>query len=75
MVPAAQASLAIAIVSATYNIGNFISAYVVNAMANVMGNDISNRFIVSAIGLVVVGIIACVKTPTTNAQALDSQGE
>ena len=44
-------------------------------MANVMGNDISNRFIVSAIGLVVVGIIACVKTPTTNAQALDSQGE
>lgn len=32
MVPAAQASLAIAIVSATYNVGNFISAYVVNPL-------------------------------------------
>lgn len=75
MVPAAQASMAIAIVSATYNVGNFVSAYVVNAMANVMGDDISNRFIVSAVGLVVVGLIACVKAPTTDAQALDSQGE
>ncbi len=33
MVPAAQASLAIAIVSATYNVGNFVSAYVVNPVA------------------------------------------
>lgn len=75
MVPAAKASMAIAIVSATYNVGNFISAYVVNAMANVMGGDISNRFIVSAIALVIIGLIACVKAPTTDAQALDSQGE
>lgn len=75
MVPAAKASLAIAIVSATYNVGNFISAYVVNAMANVMGDDIANRFIISAVALVVVGVIACIKAPTTDAQALDSQGE
>lgn len=75
MVPAAQASLAIAIVSSTYNVGNFISAYIVNAMANVMGEDIANRFIVSAAALAVIGVIACIKAPTTDAQALDSQGE
>ena len=75
MVPAAQASLAIAIVSATYNVGNFISAYIVNAMANLLGDDISYRFIVSAVALVIIGIIACVKAPTTDAQALDSQSE
>lgn len=75
MVPTAQASLAIAIVSATYNVGNFISAYVVNAMANLMGDNIADRFIVSAVALAVIGIIACVKAPTTDAQALDSQGE
>lgn len=75
MVPAAQASLAIAIVSASYNVGNFISAYIVNAMADILGDDIANRFIVSAIALVVIGVIACVKAPTTDAQALDSQGE
>jgi len=75
MVPAARASLAIAIVSASYNVGNFISAYIVNAMANVMGGDISQRFISSAIALVVIGVIACIKAPTTDAQALDSQGE
>ena len=74
MVPAAQASLAIAIVSATYNVGNFISAYVVNPLANMLGNDISNRFILSAVALAVIGIVACVKAPTTDAQALDSQG-
>ena len=75
MVPAAQASLAIAIVSATYNVGNFISAYIVNAMASVMGDDIANRFIISAVALLVIGIIACVKAPTTDAQALDSQND
>ncbi|MGI6071039.1 MAG: MFS transporter [Blautia sp.] len=75
MVPAAKASMAIAIVSATYNVGNFISAYVVNAMANIMGDDIANRFIVSAVALIIIGVIACVKAPTTDAQALDSQGE
>lgn len=75
MVPAAQASLAIAIVSATYNVGNFISAYIVNAMASVMGDDIANRFIISAIALAIIGIIACVKAPTTDAQALDSQND
>lgn len=73
MVPAAQASLAIAIVSATYNVGNFISAYVVNPLANMLGNDISNRFILSAVALAVIGIVACVKAPTTDAQKrLDS---
>lgn len=75
MVPAAEASMAIAIVSATYNVGNFISAYIVNTMADKMGDDIANRFIVSAIALVVIGLVACVKAPTTDAQALDSQGE
>ena len=75
MVPAAQASLAIAIVSATYNVGNFISAYIVNAMASVMGDDISDRFIISAIALAIIGIIACIKAPTTDAQALDSQND
>lgn len=75
MVPAAKASMAIAIVSATYNVGNFISAYIVNTMADKMGDDIANRFIVSAIALVVIGLVACVKAPTTDAQALDSQGE
>ena len=65
MVPAAQASLAIAIISATYNVGNFISAYV--------GDDIANRFTVSAAALAVIGIVACLKAPTTDAQALDSQ--
>ena len=75
MVPAAQASLAIAVVSATYNVGNFVSAYVVNPIANMMGEDISNRFIFSAIALVVIGIVACIKAPTTDAQALDTQGE
>ena len=74
MVPAAQASLAIAIVSATYNVGNFVSAYVVNPVANMLGDDIANRFIVSAVALVVIGIVALVKAPTTDAQALDSQG-
>ena len=74
MVPAAQASMAIAIVSATYNVGNFISAYVVNPMAAMLGDDISNRFIVAAIGLFIVGIVALVKAPTTDQQALDSQG-
>lgn len=73
MVPAAQASLAIAIVSATYNVGNFVSAYVVNPVANMLGDDIANRFIVSAVALVVIGIVALVKAPTTDAQALDSQ--
>lgn len=73
MVPAAQASLAIAIISATYNVGNFISAYVVNPVANMLGKDIANRFIVSAAALAVIGIVACVKAPTTDAQALDSQ--
>ncbi len=73
MVPAAQASLAIAIISATYNVGNFISAYVVNPVANMLGEDIANRFIVSAAALAVIGIVACVKAPTTDAQALDSQ--
>ena len=75
MVPAAQASMAIAIVSATYNVGNFISAYIVNAAANVLGNDTADRFILSAVALVIIGIIACVKAPTTDDQALDSQGE
>ena len=70
MVPAAQASLAIAIISATYNVGNFISSYVV---ANMLGEDIANRFIVSAAALAVIGIVACIKAPTTDAQALDSQ--
>lgn len=73
MVPAAQASLAIAIISATYNVGNFISAYVVNPVANMLGEDIANRFIVSAAALAVISIVACVKAPTTDAQALDSQ--
>lgn len=74
MVPAAQASLAIAIVSATYNVGNFVSAYVVNPIANMMGDDIANRFIVSAVALVVIGVVVLIKAPTTDAQALDSQG-
>ena len=74
MVPAAQASLAIAIVSATYNVGNFVSAYVVNPIANMMGDDIANRFIVSAVALVIIGVVALIKAPTTDAQALDSQG-
>ena len=74
MVPAAQASLAIAIVSATYNVGNFVSAYVVNPIANMMCDDIANRFIVSAVALVVIGVVALIKAPTTDAQALDSQG-
>ncbi|MDE6829421.1 MAG: MFS transporter, partial [Lachnospiraceae bacterium] len=69
MVPAAQASLAIAIISATYNVGNFISAYVVNPVANMLGEDIANRFIVSAAAVAVIGIVACVKAPTTDAQA------
>ena len=73
MVPAAQASLAIAIISATYNVGNFISSYVVNPLANMLGEDIANRFIVSAAALAVIGIVACIKAPTTDAQALDSQ--
>ena len=75
MVPAAQASLAIAIVSATYNVGNFVSAYIVNPLAGMISDDIANRFIVSAVALVVIGIIACIIAPTTDAQALDSQGE
>lgn len=73
MVPAAQACVAIAIISATYNVGNFISAYIVNPMANMMGEDIANRFLVSAAALAVIGLVACVKAPTTDAQALDSQ--
>jgi len=75
MVPAAQASMAIAVVSASYNVGNFISAYIVNAMANIMSDDISSRFIVSALALVVIGVVACIKPPVSDAQALDSQGE
>lgn len=75
MVPAAQASMAIAVVSASYNVGNFISAYIVNAMANIMNDDISSRFIVSALALVVIGVVACIKPPVSDAQALDSQGE
>lgn len=74
MVPAAQASLAIAIVSASYNVGNFVSAYVVNPIANMISEDISSRFILSAAALAVIGVVACIKAPTTDAQALDSQG-
>ncbi len=74
MVPAAQASMAIAIVSASYNVGNFISAYIVNPVASAISDDISMRFIVAAIGLLVIGIIACIKAPTTDQQALDTQG-
>ena len=74
MVSAKQASLAIAIVSATYNLGNFVSAYIVNPLANMMGEDISNRFILSALALLVIGIIAIIKAPTTDEEALDSQG-
>lgn len=75
MVPAAQASLAIAIVSATYNLGNFLSSYLVNPLAAAIGgDDISYRFIVAAVALLLIGIIACIKAPTTDQQALDSQG-
>lgn len=73
MVPAAQASLAIAIISATYNVGNFLSAFIINPLANMFSADISMRFLVSAIGLAVVGVIACVKAPVTDEQALDAQ--
>lgn len=38
-----------------------------------MGDDIANRFTVSAAALAVIGIVACLKAPTTDAQALDSQ--
>lgn len=74
MVPAAQASMAIAIVSATYNVGNFISAYIVNPIAAAMGDDIKNRFIVAGVGLIIMGVISLIKAPTTDQQALDSQG-
>ena len=73
MVPAAQASLAIAIISATYNVGNFLSAFIINPLANMISTDISMRFLVSAIGLAVVGVIACIKAPVTDEQALDAQ--
>ncbi|MCR5397833.1 MAG: MFS transporter [Lachnospiraceae bacterium] len=73
MVSAKQASMAIAIVSATYNVGNFLSAYIVNPVANMISEDISSRFILSAVALLVIGLIACVKAPTTDQQALDSQ--
>lgn len=35
--------------------------------------DISMRFLVAAIGLAIVGILACVKAPVTDEQALDAQ--
>lgn len=73
MVPAEQASLAIAIVSAAYNIGNFISAYIVNAAAGVLGEGIEKRFIFSAAALVIIGAVICIKAPVTDAQALDVQ--
>lgn len=73
MVPAAQASLAIAIISATYNVGNFLSAFIINPLANMFSADISMRFLVSAIGLAVVGVLACIKAPVTDEQALDAQ--
>ncbi|OKZ75661.1 MAG: MFS transporter [Clostridiales bacterium 36_14] len=73
MVPAAQASLAIAIISATYNVGNFLSAFIINPLANMFSTDISMRFLVAAIGLAIVGILACVKAPVTDEQALDAQ--
>lgn len=73
MVRPEQASMAIALISASYNVGNFLSPYVVNAMSSIIGTDISSRFIVSGIALAIIGIIACVKAPTTDAQALDSQ--
>lgn len=73
MVPEAQASFAIALVSAAYNVGNFFSAYIVNTASNYLGDDISYRFIISAAALAVIGIVACIKAPTTNEQALDSR--
>jgi MFS family permease len=73
MVPAVQASLAIAVVSASYNVGNFVSAYVVNPVADLFGGDISTRFLLSAAALLVIGFVACIKAPTTDSQALDSQ--
>ena len=75
MVSAKQASLAIAIVSATYNVGNFLSAYIVNPLASALSPDLNMRFIISAIALLIIGILACIKAPTTDQQALDSQGE
>lgn len=73
MVPAAQASLAIAIISASYNVGNFLSAFIVNPLANAISSDISSRFIVSAVALAVIGVISCVKAPVTDKQALDAR--
>lgn len=73
MVPAAQASLAIAIISASYNVGNFFSAFIVNPLANVISADISSRFIVSAVALAIIGIVSCIKAPVTDKQALDAQ--
>ena len=73
MVDPSQASMAIAIVSATYNLGNFLSAYIVNPVAAMLGANISMRFILSAVALLIIGIVACIKAPTTDQQALDSQ--
>lgn len=73
MVSPTQASMAIAIVSATYNLGNFVSAYVVNPVASMFSEEIGMRFIVSAVALLVIGVVACLKAPTTDQQAVDSQ--
>ncbi|WP_303971855.1 MFS transporter [Faecalicoccus pleomorphus] len=73
LVSSKKASLAIAIVSATYNFGIFLSAYVLNPLSSIFSESIGTRYILSGIGMAIVGILACIKAPTTDQQALDSQ--
>lgn len=72
MVSAAQASSAIAIVSASFNLGCFVSAYVINPLSSMFGEAIELRFIISGIALLIIGIVTCLKSPITDKQAIDA---
>ena len=72
MVNAVQASSAIAVVSASFNLGSFISAYVINPLAGLFGSDIRLRFIISGIALLLIGLLTCIRSPITDKQAIDA---
>lgn len=72
MVSAVQASSAIAVVSASFNLGSFISAYVINPLSGLFGSDIQLRFIISGIALLLIGLLTCFKPPITDKQAMDA---
>lgn len=54
MVSSDGAAMAIAIVGALSNVGNFVSPFVINAIMNIIGNDVRGIFVVCGICSIVI---------------------